>query len=301
MKTPPTISTAPLAGLLLQVPMMRGEIHAAFVRDHLPLVLGETAALTALQSKVNDMEPDDNDPDEGMPWDVEPDDMIEMQGAVAVVNVTGKLCTGLSAFEAWCYGLTRSEDIAAALSLVAMLPARAVVLNINSPGGFSLGMPELAAQIAALSAVRPTAAFTNGQMCSGAYWLGSQCSSVYSTVSAQVGCVGTYGVFYDYSKMLADRGVTVDVIKAGEFKGMGVFGTSLTKEQRAFMQADIDRTNARFLSAVKSKRNGVDEADLQGQWFDGEQSVEKKLSDRVVASLTALTGELNRALAPYGI
>jgi signal peptide peptidase SppA len=301
MKTPPTITTAPLAGLLAQVPMMRGEIHAAFVRDCLPLLLGETVALAELRAKVNDMEPDDNDPDEGMPWDVEPDDMIEMQGAVAVVNISGKLCTGLSAFEAWCYGLTRSEDISAALSVVALLPARAVVLNINSPGGFSQGMPELAAQISALSAVRVTAAFTNGQMCSAAYWLGSQCSSVYSTVSAQVGCVGTYGVFYDYSKMLAERGVSVDVIKAGDFKGMGVFGTSLTKEQRAFMQADVDRTNARFLSAVKAKRSGVDEADLQGQWFDGEQSVEKKLSDRVVGSLSALTGELNRALAPYGI
>ncbi len=299
MKNPPTISTAPLAGLLAQVPVMRGEIHAAFVRDFLPLVLGEAGAITALQSKVADAEPDDNDPDESMPWDVEPDDMIEMQGAVAVVNITGKLCTGLSAFEAWCYGLTRSEDISAALSLVAMTPARAVVLNINSPGGFSQGMPELAAQISALSAVRPTAAFTNGQMCSAAYWLGSQCASVYSTISAQVGCVGTYAVFYDYSEMLKERGVSVDVIKAGDFKGMGVFGTSLSKEQRAFMQADVDRTNARFVSAVKSKRSGVDDADLQGQWYDGEQSVEKKLADRVVGSLAALTGELNRALVGY--
>ena len=143
MKNSTTISTAPLAALFSQVPMMRGEIHAAFVRDHLPIVLGEQTAFSAFRAKVNDMEPDDNDPDESMPWDVEPDDMIEMQGAVAVVSVSGKLCTGLSAFEAWCYGLARSEDISAALSLVAMLPARAVVLNINSPGGFRSGCRSL--------------------------------------------------------------------------------------------------------------------------------------------------------------
>ncbi len=296
--TIPTISTAPLAGLFAQVPLMRGEIHGAFVRDHLPLLLGETQAVAAHSARMTALTADAGDGEDPLPWEIDPADMVTRNGSVAVVTIAGKLCSGLSAFEAWWFGMARTEDISAALEHAATLPAAVTVLNINSPGGFTQGIPELGAEIAAYARTRPTCAFTSGQMCSAAYWLGSQASGgIYATTSAQVGCVGTYGVFYDYSKMLAERGVSVDVIAAGAFKGIGVFGTSLTREQRAFLQADVDRTNSRFLSAVKSTRAGVADGDLQGQWFDGEQAVEKKLADSVVASLGALLAELNSSLS----
>jgi signal peptide peptidase SppA len=299
----PNISLAPLFNLMSQVPVMRGDAFAAWQREWAPLMLGEADSLAAFaQRKFADMgdDPEDDDPDESPPWEIDADDMIDVEGSVAIVGINGKLCTGLSDFEAWIYNMVRTEDISMSLEAVARIPGvSSAILNINSPGGFSMGMPELAGQIAELSRTMPTCAFTNGQMCSAAYWIGSQCTGVYSTISAQVGCVGTYAVYYDYSEMLKERGVSVDVIKAGDFKGIGVFGTSLTKEQRAFMQADIDKTNARFLSSVKSARSGVEDADLQGQWFDGEDAQAKHLTDGVVASLGQLVSTFNVALSPY--
>lgn len=302
MKTVPPFSLAPLATLLSQVPLMRSDAFSALQRDWLPLLTGDLGATEVMDARIaritadiND-DGDEEDPDESMPWDVTPDDLIDMIGSVAVVSIQGKLCTGLSPFESWCYGMTRSEDISAALTMVGMMPSTAIVLNINSPGGFAMGMPELAAQIADLAAVRLTVAFTAGQMCSAAYWIGSQAGSLYSSLSAQVGCVGTYATFYDYSEMLKQRGVSVEVLAAGKFKGIGAFGTSLTAAQREFLQADVDRTNSRFLAAVKASREGVSDDDLQGQWFDGEQAAEKKLSDGVQLSLADLVSTFNRMI-----
>lgn len=301
MKRPLKISLATLFSLMSQAPVMRGDAFAAFQREWGPVMLGEADAVhTLMQAKQADMGDDDED-DDSPPWEIEAEDMIDLVGSVAVVGISGKLCTGLSAFDAWIYNMVRSEDVGMAIEAVGRMPGvSCVVLNINSPGGFSMGMPELAGQIAALSATRPTVAFSAGQMCSAAYWIGSQCTSVYSTISAQLGCVGTYGVYYDYSKMLEEKGVSVDVIKSGDFKGIGVFGTSMSKEQRAFVQADIDKTNSRFLSAVKATRSGVADDDLQGQWFDGEDAVSKNLSDGVVPSLGHLIATFNAAFSPYG-
>jgi ClpP class serine protease len=303
MKQLPPLSTAPLAALLSQVPLMRPEAHGALIRDCLPILLGRPEAMAALSARFASLTSDDDEPDDPMPWDIGPEEMIDLDDAVATVAITGTIATGVSAFEAWAYGMTRTEDISDALSLCARLPVSAVVLAFNSPGGFTMGTPELADQVGAMakSGRQIVVSFSAGQMCSAAYWIGSQAKSVYATQSAQIGCVGVYATFYDHSKMLADAGVAVDVIASGAYKGMGTFGTSLSKEQRAFMQADVDRTAARFTAAVKSTRSGVSDDILNGQWYDGILGCENGLCDRVVPSLASLVSELNTRLQPFAI
>lgn len=79
---------------------------------------------------------------------------------------------------------------------------------------------------------------------------------------------------------------------------MGIAGKPLTDEQRAFMDADIDRMNERFLSAVRAARPGVSDETMQGQWFDGEQAVTAKLADAVVTDLSEVIGELMARMRP---
>jgi ClpP class serine protease len=63
-----------------------------------------------------------------------------------------------------------------------------VILNIDSPGGVSVGVPELAEKIKNFK--KKVISFTSNEACSAAYWIGSQASEFYATPSSTVGSVG---------------------------------------------------------------------------------------------------------------
>ena len=72
-------------------------------------------------------------------------------------------------------GATDMEDIEAALIAARdREDVQAVFLDVDSPGGTVNGTPELAALVADVSKAKYTYAFTDGQMCSAAYWIASQ-------------------------------------------------------------------------------------------------------------------------------
>jgi hypothetical protein len=58
------------------------------------------------------------------------------------------------------------------------------VLNVNSPGGFSVGGAEIADAVFEFS--KPTVVWVGGMMCSLAYWIGSQAGAVVATRSAGI-------------------------------------------------------------------------------------------------------------------
>lgn len=216
---------------------------------------------------------------------------------IALLRIDGALGKHLSGLEMACGGCSVDQLSADVAALAADANVRAVILAINSPGGEVTGIPELAAQIAKLSAAKPCFAFTDAQACSAAYWVGSQASGgFYATPSSAVGCVGTYCAAVDSSVQWANEGLKLELFRAGSLKAIGLPGKPFTDEERAFLQADVNRVNASFLAAVNGARPGIAAEDLQGQWFDGATAVEKKLADRVVNSLDELLIEVSEML-----
>jgi protease-4 len=126
-------------------------------------------------------------------------------------------------------------------------------------------------------------AYSDTYICSGAYWLGCTADKLYVSKSAITVNVGVYSVIIDTSKMYESMGVTVSVIKnkAGTYKAAGVDGTSLTQEQVAFEQAQVDYIADKFRGWVKAHRPQAKEQDLQGQDYYGAQAVELGLADKV--------------------
>lgn len=247
--------------------------------------------------------------DERMPW--EEREAVSLVGSLAIIQVRGMLCAGCDAPTAWYYDLARPEALQSALAAV-QTDARveAVLLEFDSPGGYVTAIPETAALLAAVAAEKPVFAFTSGLCCSAAYWLASQCAQIYATPSADVGSVGTYAAIYDYSAMFAAAGVSVHVLREGALKAIGIPGDKVTAEQLTYLQAGVARVNGKFIAAVRAGRGELAAEDLQGQWFDGEQAVEKRLADATVmnrAQLLALlfaaadlTVPLAAAPAPRG-
>src|SRR5690606_6843307 len=67
---------------------------------------------------------------------------------------------------------------------------RAVLLDIDSPGGAVTGLADAADIIFAARGEKPIAAFASGHFASGAYWLGSAGGEVVVSQTAVVGSVG---------------------------------------------------------------------------------------------------------------
>jgi len=158
---------------------------------------------------------------------------------------------------------------------------KGIFLDIDSPGGTVNGTPELAEFVRAYN--KPVAAFTRGMMASAAYYIGGAADVVMATPSAEVGSVGVIYPFIDSSEAYAQEGLKVDLITAGKHKGAGFDGTSLTDEQRALMQADVDLVHGEFMDFVTRTRD-IAEEDMEGQTFTGNQAKENGMVDITVKS-----------------
>ena len=81
-----------------------------------------------------------------------------------------------------------------------------------------------------------------------------------------MGSIGVLLPVVDRSEAYAKAGIKVEVFAAGKFKGAGVPGTSLTDDQRHWIQEGVNETWGQFKDAVRSRRNVPNEA-MEGQHF----------------------------------
>lgn len=218
-------------------------------------------------------EPEDSD-------DEEP--QMAMDGNTAIIPVFGIIGKHLSMLETMCGGC--DLDTVGDMFDAAMVDSnvRRIVLNFRSPGGTVTGVPEMARKIA--NANKETIAFTDTLCCSGALWLASQCSKFYCTESSDVGSVGVYSVFLDETAALEKEGVKVNAISAGAFKLTGANFKPMTTDERAMLQAGVDKIYAQFKAAVTRNRV-IDDEYLQGQVYDGEDAVKYGFCDGIVEDI----------------
>ncbi|HEX5013005.1 MAG TPA: S49 family peptidase, partial [Candidatus Limnocylindrales bacterium] len=167
------------------------------------------------------------------------------------------------------FGGASVETISAQLrAAVADPDVRAVVLDIDSPGGSVAGITELAEEIRAARKVKRVYAVANTTMASAAFWLGAQASAVYATPSAQVGSIGIFGVHMDFSRALDAEGITATVFTAGEHKAEESPYQPLTDDAKAEIQARTDAYYDQFIGDV-AKGRGVTAAKVKADYGQG--------------------------------
>lgn len=175
----------------------------------------------------------------------------------------------------------------------------AIVFDVDSPGGTTAGVQELADVIWQGSQRKPVVAVANSQMASAAYWLGSQVGSqklrLVASPGAEVGSVGVFRMHEDVSEMLAADGIKVTFIQAGKYKTEANPYEPLTAEAAEFHQGQVDATYDQFIGAV-SRGRGVAKSVArdgfgQGRSFHAAQAAEMGLVDRV-ATLGKVLEEL---------
>jgi signal peptide peptidase SppA len=163
---------------------------------------------------------------------------------------------------------------------------RAIVLDIDSPGGTVAGITEFAAEVrAARGGTKPIIAVANTLAASAAYWLAAQADELVVTPSGSVGSVGVYAIHQEASRMLDEMGITTTIISAGPHKTEGNEFEPLTDEARSDIQARVDGSYARFIADVAAgRRTSVEavEADFGGgRVLDAEAALAAGMVDRV--------------------
>ena len=220
---------------------------------------------------------------------------------VAVVQMRGIIGKNLSGMEMACGGCDIAEVEENLTAALAALETSVVILDIDSPGGTVSGVAEFAAKIGELSAEsgKPVLAYASGQCCSAAYWIACGCSGIACSPSSDVGSIGVYMAMVDESENWKEEGYKLVLIKAGDHKAAGISGSTITPEQVALWQADVDFIYAQFTSAVRAARPAVVDLTMQGQSFYGSRSLAVGLVDQIFESCAKLAAEVAPRATPF--
>ena len=255
----------------------------------------------------------------GSPWAIEPASLLEMQGiyethlrgekvdidaiearlgrplaneqqtytlrenGVAVLPIEGVIAPKANLFTRVSGGAS-AQMLAQQVNSAAVDPrVKALVLQIDSPGGSVFGTPELAQAVREAAGSKPVVAVSDGQLCSAAYWIGSAANAVYVTgPTVQVGSIGIVAT-HDYSPRAGATRRTE--ITAGKYKRIASAEQPLSAEGRDYLQAQVDHLYSVFVDAVAESR-GVSTDDVlqhmaDGRVFIGQQAIDAGLVDGV--------------------
>lgn len=181
---------------------------------------------------------------------------ISIEGGVATIPISGVLLKTVPGWvRYWGIEATGYDEIRQMLTLAVANPkVERIELRIDSPGGQVAGGMEAADAIREAAAVKTVTAVVEDLAASGAYWLATSASSITAGPNAEIGSIGIYMVYRDWSKMYEAAGVRTIVIRSGEHKGMGVPGAPITEAQIAAEQEVVDGIAEHFIQQVATGR-----------------------------------------------
>ncbi len=184
---------------------------------------------------------------------------------------------------------------------------KAVVLEINSPGGTPFPCKEIADTIKAMH--KPVISWVREVAASGGYWVAAAADAIVSSNLSTLGSIGVVSVRPDLSGLLKHLGIDVDALASGPHKLYGVPAIPLTPEQkqeeRQRREDDINLIQQSFLDEIKGSRQLNDNAMVEissGKTYLGLEAKDLGLVDEIGGREQALKMAASRAgIAKYKV
>ncbi|QQG38565.1 MAG: signal peptide peptidase SppA [Candidatus Woesearchaeota archaeon] len=157
---------------------------------------------------------------------------------------------------------------------------KAILLEINSPGGTVIASKELANKVKSLE--KPVIALIEEVGASGAYWVASSADKIVADSLSITGSIGVTGSYLEFSNLFEKYGVTYQEVKGGKYKEIGSPFKDLTPEEQRVLQNKINLIHERFLEEVANNRNLETEQIAKistGEFFLGEEAINLGLVD----------------------
>jgi protease-4 len=136
---------------------------------------------------------------------------------------------------------------------------RALVLDVDSPGGSAPVSDHFYRRVAAVAQRKPVVASIRNVGASGAYLVCCGAHRILATHGAVVGSIGVISIRPVVEGLLEKLGIAVNVNKGGALKDMGAFWRKPTPDEEKRLQAFVDDYYQVFVSTVAKARR-LDEA-----------------------------------------
>ena len=218
---------------------------------------------------------------------------------IAVIPIHGTLVRRTSGLEADS-GLTSYQGVQQMLEMARDdASVDAILLDIDSPGGESSGVFDLADKIQSAALQKPVWAVANDMAFSAAYALASAAQKVFVSRTGGVGSIGVIAMHVDQSLRDAQDGLHYTAVYAGNRKNDLSPHGPMTSEAQRFLQGEVDRVYGLFVDAVARHRGLSSHTvrDTEAGLFFGKDAVRAGLADAVGTLDDALVA-LSDALAP---
>ncbi|MDR3513774.1 MAG: S49 family peptidase [Caulobacteraceae bacterium] len=238
-------------------------------------------------------------PRRGRPADRNADPGYDVLGGVALIPVAGTLVQKTGAVRPWS-GMTGYDGLRQAFLTAVVDPAaKAIVFDVDSPGGEVAGCFDLVDAIHQARGEKPIAAVLNEVAFSAAYALVSAVDPgrIYVPRTGGVGSIGVIAMHVDWSEAIAQAGIKPTLITFGEKKADGRPEIPLSAGALKDLQVDIDALGELFVETVARNRDLSVKAvrDMQAATYLGAAGVRAGLADAVMApsdAFRALLAEL---------
>ena len=161
---------------------------------------------------------------------------------------------------------------------------KALLLDIDSPGGSATGSGVLYRAIQRVAEEKPVYAYVRGMGASGGYYLACAASKVYALPTALVGSIGVIYLRPVLEQLLSKVGVDFSVYKSGEFKDMTGFWRSPTDRESEKFQELINEIFDNFVAVVAEGRS-LDETKVReiatGEIMTAQKGIRQGLVDEI--------------------
>ncbi len=179
---------------------------------------------------------------------------MRTKGKIAIIPIKGTITA-----EGSYFGLmaTSHELIQIIEDVEKRKRIKAVIFEINSPGGTPFAAKEIAERIKDME--KPTVAWVREYATSGSYWIASACDEIVADELSTLGSIGVMSIRPDIGELLKKFGIDVETLRTGIYKGLGLPYEKPTEEERELLTKELDEIKDRFLAAIAENRKLDDE------------------------------------------
>ena len=159
-----------------------------------------------------------------------------------------------------------------------------VVVHTDSGGGQVYGTPEMYDAVKAFAEVKTIGFYTNGYLCSGAYYIAAPGTFIMANKRADaIGSIGGYTVLINYNGILEKYGATVNTLYSdlSPDKNKGYRGVMDGTDEggKNYITTELNPMVTTFHVDMKGARPQLNEEVFKGGTWTGEQSIAMGLVD----------------------
>lgn len=176
------------------------------------------------------------------------------EGNVALIKIHGAIMTETSSSVWGGTSGVSSSTLSKQLEEIQQDPRiKAVIFEINSPGGSGVATDEILQAIERLN--KTTVSYIRDIGASAGYWIAASTDQIFANRLSFVGSIGVIGSYLEFSGFLEDWNITYQRFVGGEYKDFGSPFRQPTDAERAVFQQQIDQVYDIFVQDVAAKRD----------------------------------------------